>query len=126
MIAGLGIANTMYTAVLERTREIGILKALGARSADVRTMFVAEAAAIGLLGGLVGLGIAGLLGLVGNLVVNQLVRQQAVGLDLSIFQLTPGVVLATLAGAAAVSALSGLLPAIRASRLSPTLALRYE
>jgi macrolide transport system ATP-binding/permease protein len=126
VIAGLGIANTMYTAVLERTREIGILKALGARSSDVRTMFVSEAAAIGLLGGLVGLAVAGGLGLIGNAIVNQLVRQQAVGLDLSVFQLTPVVVLATLAGAAAVSALSGLLPAIRASRLSPTLALRYE
>jgi ABC-type antimicrobial peptide transport system permease subunit len=66
-------------------------------------------------------------GLIGNAIVDQLVRQQAVGLDLSIFQLTPGVALATLSGAAAVSALSGLLPAIRASRLSPTtLALRYE
>ena len=126
VIAGLGIANTMYTAVLERTREIGILKALGARSADVRTMFVAEAAAIGVLGGLVGLAIAGLLGLAGNAIAGGLLRQQIAGLQLTVFQLTPLVALATLAGAAAVSGLAGLLPAIRASRLSPTLALRYE
>jgi putative ABC transport system permease protein len=126
VVAGLGIANTMYTAVLERTREIGILKALGARSSDVRTMFMAEAAAIGVLGGLVGLVIAGLLGLVGNALVDNLVRQQSVGLNLSVFQLSPGVALATLAGAAVVSALSGLLPAIRGSRLSPTVALRHE
>jgi macrolide transport system ATP-binding/permease protein len=126
VVAALGIANTMYTAVLERTREIGILKALGARSADVRTMFVAEAAAIGLLGGLVGLAIAGLLGLAGNAIVGNLLRQQVAGLQLTVFQLTPLVALATLAGAAAVSGLAGLLPAIRASRLNPTLALRYE
>ncbi len=126
VIAGLGIANTMYTAVLERTREIGVLKALGARSSDVRTMFVTEAAAIGLLGGLVGLAAAGLLGVAGNAIISNLVRQQIVGLDLTVFQLTPGVALATLLGAALVSGLSGLLPAIRASRLSPMLALRYD
>ena len=62
----------------------------------------------------------------GNAVVSALIRQQTLGLEVSVFRLTPGVMLAALAGAALLSALSGLLPAIQASRLSPTLALRYE
>src|SRR2546430_8188109 len=83
IVACLGIANTMYTAVLERTREIGILKALGARSADVRGMFLSEAGMIGLIGGAVGLLIAVLVSVVGNVVVNNIAASQGIPLDLS-------------------------------------------
>jgi ABC-type lipoprotein export system ATPase subunit/ABC-type antimicrobial peptide transport system permease subunit len=126
IVACLGIANTMYTAVLERTREIGILKALGARSADVRGMFMAEAAMIGLIGGAVGLLIAGLVSVIGNIVVNNIAQAQGIPLDLSVFNVTWWLVVGALILASAFSALSGLFPALRASRLDPVAALRYE
>src|SRR5207302_10758838 len=126
IVACLGIANTMYTAVLERTREIGILKALGARSADVRGMFLSEAGMIGLIGGTVGLLIAVLVSLVGNVVVNNIAAHQGVPLDLSVFSISWWHVAGALALATIFSALSGFFPALRASRLDPVAALRYE
>ena len=126
VVACLGIANTMYTAVLERTREIGILKALGARSADVRGMFLSEAGMIGLIGGTVGLLIAVLVSVVGNVVVNNIAASQGIPLDLSVFSISWWLVAGALALATAFSALSGFFPALRASRLDPVAALRYE
>jgi ABC-type lipoprotein export system ATPase subunit/ABC-type antimicrobial peptide transport system permease subunit len=126
VVACLGIANTMYTAVLERTREIGIMKALGARSADVRGMFMSEAGMIGLIGGTVGLLIAALVAFVGNIVVNNIAANQGIPLDLSVFRLTWWLVAGALALATVFSALSGFFPALRASRLDPVTALRYE
>jgi ABC-type lipoprotein export system ATPase subunit/ABC-type antimicrobial peptide transport system permease subunit len=125
-VACLGIANTMYTAVLERTREIGILKALGARSGDVRSMFMAEAGMIGALGGLIGILVTVGVSAIGNVVVNNIAQQQGFGLDLQVFQVTWWLVAGAILLATAFSAASGLLPAIRASRLNPVLALRYE
>ncbi len=126
IVACLGIANTMYTAVLERTREIGILKALGARSADVRGMFMSEAGMIGLIGGATGLLIAALVSVVGNVVVNNIAANQGIPLDLSVFRITWWLVAGALVLATVFSALSGFLPALRASRLDPVAALRYE
>src|SRR2546427_174366 len=126
IVACLGIANTMDTAVLERTREIGILKALGARSADVRGMFLSEAGMIGLIGGAVGLLIAVLVSVVGNVVVNNIAANQGIPLDLSVFSISWWLVVGALALATAFSALSGFFPALRASRLDPVAALRYE
>jgi putative ABC transport system permease protein len=126
IVACLGIANTMYTAVLERTREIGIMKALGARSADVRAMFLSEAGFIGLLGGGVGLLIAGLVALIGNVIVNNIASNQGIPLDLTVFRVTWWLIAGALALATLFSALSGFFPALRASRLDPVAALRYE
>ncbi len=126
IVACLGIANTMYTAVLERTREIGIMKALGARSADVRFMFMSEAALIGLIGGLAGLLIATLVSVIGNVIVNNIATAQGIPLDLSVFRVTWWLAVGALLLASAFSALSGFFPALRASRLDPVAALRYE
>ncbi len=120
LLACLGIANTMYSAVLERTKEIGVLKALGARSRDVLLLFVAEAALIGLAGGIIGtLGAVGLARM-GNAAVDSLVT----GID--VFRTDFGIAVAALALAVVLSTVSGLLPSMRAARQDPSRALRYE
>ena len=125
VLACLGIANTMYTAVLERTREIGVLKALGARSRDILLLFVAEAAVIGLAGGLVGAGAAVALASLGNSAVNRITQSiSAAGFD--VFRTDLPVVGAALLLAVVLSMVSGLLPATRAAREDPARALRYE
>ena len=124
-LACLGIANTMYTAVLERTKEIGVIKALGARSRDVLLLFVAEAAVIGLAGGLIGTLIAVALVRVGNAAVDRLTQGVATG-GLDVFRTNAWVVVAALALAVLLSTVSGLLPAVRAALQDPVKALRYE
>ena len=125
LLACLGIANTMYTAVLERTKEIGVIKALGARSRDVLLLFVAEAAAIGLAGGLIGTAIAIALAKVGNAAVDRLTQYVAAG-GIDVFRTDAWVVVAALALAVLLSTVSGLLPAVRAALQDPVKALRYE
>ena len=125
LLACLGIANTMYTAVLERTKEIGVLKALGARRRDVLLIFVAEAAFIGLAGGLVGVLIAVGLGRLGNAAVDRL-TQSVAGAGFDVFRTDFAVVAAALAVAIVLSTVSGLLPALRAAVQDPVRALRYE
>ncbi|HEY5033871.1 MAG TPA: ATP-binding cassette domain-containing protein [Candidatus Dormibacteraeota bacterium] len=125
LLACLGIANTMYTAVLERTKEIGVIKALGARSRDVLLLFVAEAAVIGLAGGLIGTIIAVALARVGNVAVDRLTQGVAAG-GLDVFRTDAWVVVAALVLAVLLSTVSGLLPAVRAALQDPVKALRYE
>ena len=125
LLACLGIANTMYSAVLERTKEIGVLKALGARSHDVLLLFVAEAAMIGFAGGLVGTLAAVALAQMGNAAVDRLAQSVAsAGID--IFRPDALVAVAALVLAVVLSTVSGLLPAVRAARQDPSRALRYE
>jgi putative ABC transport system permease protein len=125
LLACLGIANTMYTAVLERTREIGVLKAVGARSRDVMLLFVTEAAVIGLVGGVLGAAAGTMLARAGNSVVDRLVPAVAAG-SFEVFR--PDLVLGLLALAVAValSMGSGLLPAMRAAAQQPMSALHHE
>jgi len=125
LLACLGIANTMYSAVLERTKEIGVLKALGSRRRDVLLVFVAEAAVIGLAGGLVGILTAVALGRLGNAAVDRLTQSVTSG-HFDVFRTDFGVVAIALALAVVLSTVSGLLPALRAARQDPVRALRYE
>jgi energy-coupling factor transporter ATP-binding protein EcfA2 len=125
LLACLGIANTMYTAVLERTKEIGVLKALGGRSRDVLLVFLAEALVIGLAGGLVGALVAVGLGRLGNLAVDRL-TQSVTGTGFDVFRTDVPVVLVAILLAALLSTVSGLLPSLRAARQDPARALRYE
>jgi len=125
LLACLGIANTMYTAVLERTKEIGLLKALGGRSRDVLLLFLAEALVIGLAGGIVGALVAVGLGRLGNAAVDRL-TQSVTGTGFDVFRTDVPVVLVAILLAALLSTVSGLLPSLRAARQDPARALRYE
>ena len=125
LLACLGIANTMYTAVLERTKEIGVLKALGSRSRDVLLLFLAEALGIGLAGGLVGALVSVGLSRLGNEAVDRLTQSVTSG-SFGVFRIDVPVVLIAILLAAVLSMVSGLLPALRGARQEPTRALRYE
>ena len=125
-VASVGIANTMVMAVYERTREIGILKSLGASPGDVRLLFMVEAALIGLLGGVIGTIGGWLLGLGLNRSILAYLHWREVPVEGTFFVLTGWLVLSALAFATVVGLFAGLYPAARAARLEPLDALRHE
>lgn len=127
LVAAVGIANTMITTVLERTREIGIMKALGAEPGTIRLMFLAETALVGLLGGVAGLVLSFAGGAVGQLIFVRVIQSQNPGFNPgSLFLFPIQLLLAGLGLAIGVSLLGGAFPSRRASRLQPLDALRYE
>lgn len=130
LVAAIGIANTMTMAILERTREIGLMKAIGASNRDVLSIFLGEAAGIGFLGGLGGVLIGWVTAQLLNIVAaNYLAAQAAQGggppttiaLSTPVWLMLFGLIFATLIGL-----LSGLYPALRAATLMPVTALKYE
>ncbi len=124
-VASLGIINTLVMAILERRREIGILKALGATDRDVRSLFFAEAGAMGLFGGFFGVALGWLIGQAltwGTTVY--LHKQNLPGVKIS--YVPWWLALGAIVFAIIVSLVAGLYPAARAARLNPVEALRYE
>ncbi len=124
-VASLGIINTLVMAILERRREIGILKALGATDRDVRSLFFAEAGAMGLFGGVFGVVLGWLIGSAltwGTTIY--LRRQNLPGVKIS--YVPWWLALSAIGFAIIVSLIAGLYPASRAARLNPVEALRYE
>ncbi len=124
-VASLGIINTLVMAILERRREIGVLKALGATDGDVRSLFFAEAGAMGLFGGVFGVALGWLIGQAltwGTTIY--LRRQDLPGVKIS--YVPWWLALSAIAFAVVVSLVAGLYPAGRAARLNPVEALRYE
>jgi ABC-type antimicrobial peptide transport system permease subunit len=119
IVGGIGIMNIMLVSVTERTREIGLRKALGARGRDILLQFLFEAVALTVVGGLIGLA----LGLGMNALIVGIVRRF---LDRYIFILNPLAIIIALLTAAAVGLIFGIYPARRAARLDPIQALRYE
>ncbi len=119
LVGAIGILNTMYTAVLERRREIGIMKAIGARNSDVLYIFLVESGLLGLTGGIIGL----LLG-VGIAKLIQLIAYLALGESLIQATIPIWLIIGSLTFAFLIGALSGTLPARQASLLHPVDALR--
>jgi len=125
VVASLGVINTLMMAILERRREIGVLKALGASDRDVRRLFFVEAGAMGLVGGVLGLGMGWAIGRAITFATNVFLRSH---------QIPPANVTAVPLWLAAlaiffgllVSLAAGIYPAARAARLNPVEALRYE
>jgi putative ABC transport system permease protein len=124
-VASIGIVNTLVMAILERRREIGIMKALGASDADVRGLFFAEAGAMGLVGGAVGVTLGWAIGRLINFGMNIYLERQHFP-SAQIWSVPLWLVLSAIAFSTVVSLLSGLYPASRAARLDPVQALRYE
>jgi len=124
-VASLGIINTLVMAILERRREIGILKALGASERDVRRLFFAEAGAMGIAGGAAGVALGWTIGQLINFGANVYLQRQ--NLPPQTIWLVPWwLVLGAIAFSLIVSLLAGLYPAARAARLDPVQTLRYE
>ena len=119
LVGGIGIMNIMLVSVTERTREIGLRKALGARKADILVQFLTESVLLSLFGGIIGI----VLGWVISVVVSQIAMRTGAPMEISVT--LDSVLLATLFSAA-VGVFFGYYPANRAAALAPVEALRYE
>jgi len=120
VVGGIGIMNTMYTSVLERTREIGIMKAVGAKNSDVLLIFLIESGMIGLVGGIVGVAI--------GIGISKTAELITVSMGITALQasLSPVLIFGALAFSFVIGALSGAAPAFQAAKMKPVDALRYK
>lgn len=120
LVGGIGIMNSMFTNVLERTKEIGIMKAVGAKNSHILWIFLIEAGLFGLVGGLIGLALGTSLAFaVGNVAAN-------LGYSFLVIKINYALLFGALAFSFVIGCISGILPAMRASKLRPVDALRYE
>jgi macrolide transport system ATP-binding/permease protein len=126
LVATLGVANTMMMAIYERTREIGVLKAIGARNREVRRMFTADAVLLGFIGGVVGLILGTLLGRLVDWVGHVYLTDQGVTGIGQLSIVPPWLAFGSLIFASFIGVLGGFFPARRAARLDPVAALKHE
>jgi len=124
-VAAIGVVNTMVMSILERTREIGVMRAVGAKLSTVRALFTFEAAMLGFLGGVVGVSIGFGLTRVANVFVNRQLASQGVKVH-NIIGLPLWLILAVVGIGTLIGTLAGLYPAAHAAKLDPVEALRYE
>jgi putative ABC transport system permease protein len=130
IVGAIGIANTMFTSVLEKTKEIGIMKAIGARNKNILTIFLLNSAMIGLVGGIGGI----ILGVIGSGLIGSMVSSSSgaaaggggISRLLGNTAITPGLLIGALGFSIVIGMIAGAIPAYRASKLKPVDALRYE
>jgi len=126
LVGGIGIANTMFTSVMERTRLIGTLKALGMTNKDVMLLFILESIILSLIGGILGISIGIIVSdLIGRITIFGIgmTSRTSQGIQLVV---TPQIVFLSLIFSISIGVLAGLIPARRAAKLQPVEALRYE
>jgi putative ABC transport system permease protein len=124
-VSALGIMNTMVMSILERTREIGIMKAIGGSDADIGRIFLIEASAIGFFGGITGVVLGWLVGRVINIGANIYIQRQG-GTPGDLFSLPFWLIGGAIGFSIVISLLAGSYPAARAARLDPIEALRHD
>ncbi|MBS3788217.1 ABC transporter permease [Candidatus Bipolaricaulota bacterium] len=120
LVGGIGVMNTMYTAVLERTREIGVMKAVGAKNGQILGLFLTESGLLGLVGGAIGM----LVGVGLSLLASRFISQALSAPFTPSFG--PWLLIGAIAFSFVLGSISGVLPARQASKLQPVEALRYE
>ncbi|MFO8068981.1 MAG: ATP-binding cassette domain-containing protein [Alkalibacterium sp.] len=118
-VSAIMILTVLYISVVERTQEIGVIKAIGGRNKDIRRIFVSESFLIGLFSGLLGVGIASFISLVGNIAVESL-------FGTTILHMTPVYALFGILASIIISVIAGVFPANKAARLDPIEALRRD
>jgi ABC-type antimicrobial peptide transport system permease subunit len=126
LVASFGIANTMIMSILERTREIGIMKAIGAEDREIKLIFFVEAAVIGVFGGIVGVLVAwGIDGLANRLAYRFILKPQGASF-VDFFSLPLYLSFGAILFALIISIVAALYPASRAARIDPVRALRHD
>ncbi|MFC1635425.1 ABC transporter permease [Planctomycetota bacterium] len=124
-VAALGIINTMVMSILERYKEIGIMKAVGASDKDVKKIFFFESGVIGFMGGLFGLGLGWTVSSLINLIINSIATEQGVP-PMSYFTFPWWLCLGAIVFSILISLLAGIYPTLRAARVDPVIALRHD
>ncbi len=124
-VSSLGIVNTMVMSILERTREIGVMKAIGGSDGDVRGIFLVEASTIGVIGGAAGIALGWAVGQVINLGANIYIERQG-GTAATLFSMPWWLIAGAIGFSLLISLVAGSYPASRAAKLDPIQALRHD